>query len=89
LYSSKRGKFYLKNGHTGSGTDIVLRYGPTGQSWTSICGDWDGNGTDGVGLFKDATSTFYLKNNFSDSATDIRFDFGPDKKGWKPLAGNW
>jgi hypothetical protein len=52
-----------------------------------IAGDWDGNGVDGVGLFRGGNATFFLSNGF-DGVIDIKpFIFGI--VGGKPIAGDW
>ena len=52
-----------------------------------IAGDWDGNGVDGVGLFRGGNTTFFLSNGFQ-GVIDIKpFIFGV--VGGKPIAGDW
>ena len=45
--------------------DVTFAYGPAGAGWIPIAGDWDGDGTDTIGLYNPATSTFYLRNTTS------------------------
>jgi hypothetical protein len=52
-------------------------------------GDWDGNGTDTVGLYNPTTSMFYLKNSNSGGFADVAFAYGPANAGWTPIVGDW
>ena len=54
---------------------------------TPIAGDWDGDGKDNVGLYRDANSTFFLSNTFKGSVDFTPVIFGnPDTR---PIAGDW
>jgi len=55
-----------------------------------LAGDWNGNGTDTVGLYHPKTGTFYLTNSNTNGEADITFRLGPkNANGLKPLSGNW
>ena len=54
-----------------------------------IVGDWNGDGTDTVGLYDPATSMFYLKNSNSTGFADVAFGYGPGGSGWTPVVGDW
>src|SRR5262249_47522628 len=67
-------------------------YGAAG--WKPVVGDWDGSGTDTVGVFDPigqfgkAPATWYLRNSNSAGAPDIApFAYGAG--GWAPQAGIW
>jgi len=53
-----------------------------------VVGDWDGDGTDTVGVFQNSTGYWYLTNQLQDG-TVSPFQFGPINSGWTPVAGNW
>ena len=52
-------------------------------------GDWDGDGTDTVGLYRPDLGMFYLKNTHAGGTADIQFGFGPGSSDWTPLVGDW
>ena len=54
-----------------------------------LVGDWDGDGTDTVGLYAPDSSTFFLNNANATRNADIVFGFGPGGLGWMPLVGDW
>ena len=54
-----------------------------------VAGDYDGNGTDTVGLFDQSTSNFYLRNSNSSGVADVSFHYGTVGWGAKPVIGDW
>jgi len=60
------------------------------QSWVPLAGDWNGSGTDTVGLYDPVGRIFYL-NNRADGSTNavltIRTPFA--ERGWRPVTGDW
>ncbi|MCC8994427.1 MAG: hypothetical protein LM550_12230, partial [Candidatus Contendobacter sp.] len=70
-------------------SNITFSYGPANQGWLPLVGDWDGNGTQTIGLYNPATARFYLRNSNSKGAADLTFFYGPANAGWKPLIGDW
>jgi hypothetical protein len=97
LYNPATSIFYLKYSNSAGPADLTFAYGPpdpgyngtTNVGWTPIVGDWNGDGTDTVGLYNPATGIFYLKNSNSAGPADITFAYGPGSLGWKPLTGDW
>jgi hypothetical protein len=83
------GTFFLRNTNGPGQADAAFRYGPAGASWKPIKGDWDGNGTDTVGLYDPATGAFFLRNANGPGAADLAFTFGPANAGFLPLSGDW
>lgn len=65
--------------------DATISYG---ASWMlPVCGDWDGDGKDGVGVYDTRTGTWYLRNSFSGGNPDTKFQYG-----WSaalPVVGDW
>jgi RHS repeat-associated protein len=55
-----------------------------------IVGDWNGDGTDTVGLYDPGTGNWFLKNTNSAGDADTIFSFGPGGSvGWLPVVGDW
>ena len=52
-----------------------------------LAGDWDGNGTDTVGVYRNAI--FYLRNSNDNGIADLTFSYGWVSAGIIPLAGDW
>jgi len=92
VFNPANGQWLLTNGINGTN---VANSSPTpnfqfslGQNGdTPIVGDWDGNGIDGVGVFRGGNSTFFLSNGFQGTVDIKPFIFG--SLGSKPLAGDW
>ena len=89
LFNPVYNKFLLKNSHAGGYADEIFNFGPAGEGWVSIAGDWDGDGIDTIGLFSPESSKFYLKNSHTGGISDEIFKFGPSGAGWIPIAGDW
>ena len=91
--SSKIGVFqrrcwYLDD--DGSGTwnagDRANSFGAPG--WTSVIGDWNGDGTSKIGIYKDGTWYLdYNGNGVWDAGIDKVYIFGT--VGWTPIVGDW
>jgi lysophospholipase L1-like esterase len=52
-----------------------------------VAGDWDGDGTDGIGIFDVSTGTWHLRTEASAGEADAVFPYG--LPGWKPVVGDW
>jgi hypothetical protein len=61
-------------------------FGSVGQ--TPIAGDWNGDGTDGIGVYDPTTSTFLLRNT-ADSLGPPDFTFTFGAAGFLPVVGDW
>jgi hypothetical protein len=48
-------------------------------------GDWDGNGTDTIGIYRNGS--FYLRNENTNGFAELIFALG--NPGDMPIAGNW
>jgi CSLREA domain-containing protein len=77
------GALYLKNQNTTGIADVQINYGLGGDY--PIVGDWDGNGTVTIGIYRDGS--FYLRNSNTIGVADIVFPFGTP--GDQPIAGDW
>jgi hypothetical protein len=63
--------------------DWTAVYGNPGD--TPLVGDWDGDGVDTIGVYRDGV--FYLRNSNTTGTADITFAYG--NPGDIPLAGRW
>ena len=73
----------------GSPVIDTVAYGAPG--WTGLTGDWDGNGSDTIGVVDPTGAsglTWFLRNSDSAGPPDVAaFSFGA--VGWVPVAGDW
>ena len=61
-------------------------------SEVAIAGDWDGDGTDGVGIFHPGSNTFYLRNDLTTGPAQLTVFLDPAlgyPASAQPLAGDW
>jgi len=89
LYYPDVGVFMIDT-NPGSDTTIApFLFGPVDPgNIYPVVGDWNGDGTDTVGVFDITTGVWWLTNNLSDG-TVAGFQFGPPNSGWIPVVGNW
>lgn len=87
LYDQSSGFFFLRNDHSPGGANFTIGFGPAGQNWRPLAGDWDGDGIDTIGLYAPATGAFFLRNANSPGPADVVFGYGPPTAA--PLAGDW
>jgi CSLREA domain-containing protein len=83
VFRPSNGLLYLKNKNESGFADIALNYGMGGDY--PVTGDWDGNGTDTIGVYR--AGTFYLRNENTNGFAEIVFPFG--QAGDQPVAGDW
>src|SRR6266508_3129854 len=83
VYRPSNGLLFLKNTNTTGIADVAINYGIPGDY--PVTGDWDGNGTDTIGVYRNGT--FYLRNSNTVGFADIVFPFG--LPGDQPVAGDW
>jgi hypothetical protein len=76
------GQWYLRHG---DGSETVFFYGNPGDY--PMMGDWDGDGIDTPGLYRQSDGFVYLRNSNSQGIADIRFFFG--NPGDIPIAGDF
>ena len=86
-------RFFLDEGPRGySGTypgEVGYQFGLVGD--VAIIGDWDGNGTDDLGVYRPTTSRYYLdegaRGYTGQTAGELGYQFG--LPGDIPLIGDW
>ena len=83
VFRPSNGLLYLKNSNKSGFADAALNYGLAGDY--PVVGDWDGNGTVTIGIYRG--NTFYLRNENTIGFATIVFDFG--QVGDQPIAGDW
>jgi peptidyl-Lys metalloendopeptidase len=83
VFRPSNGLLYLKNSNDTGFADVALNYGLPGDY--PVVGDWDGNGTVTIGIYRNRT--FYLRNENTLGFATIVFDFG--QAGDQPIAGDW
>ena len=83
VFRPSDGALYLKNSNTNGFADIAINYGLGGDY--PVVGDWDGNGTDTFGVYRDGT--FLLRNSNTLGFANITVAFG--SPGDQPIAGDW
>jgi hypothetical protein len=66
-----------------SDTETTYKYGRAGDF--PICGDWDGNGVDGVGVLRGPT--WFLRNAASGGPANLQFNYGLSSD--FPIVGDW
>ena len=83
VFRPSNGLLFLKNTNTAGFADLSINYGNTGDF--PVTGDWDGNGTDTIGIYRNGV--FYLRNSNTIGFADIVFAFGAP--GDQPVVGDW
>ena len=82
--------FFLRNSNSPglpATPDVSVPFGASGD--VPLVGDWDGNGTFTIGVYRPSNSTFYLKNSNSAGLPDIIVPFGASGGDDLPVVGDW
>jgi len=83
VFRPSNGALYLRNLNVTGFADVAINYGLAGDY--PVVGDWDGNGTDTIGIYRNGT--FYLRNSNTLGIADLTVAFG--SAGDQPIAGDW
>ena len=83
VFRPSNGAIYLKKTNTSGFADSQLNYGTGGDY--PVAGDWDGNGTDTIGIYRNGV--FYLRNSNTIGFADFVIPFGAP--GDQPVVGDW
>ncbi|MEP7053747.1 MAG: hypothetical protein ABI912_00680 [Actinomycetota bacterium] len=81
--------FHLRNSNTAGPDDVVVSYGRTDRDFP-IVGDWDGNGTDTVGVVR-GPNLWLLRNSSGNGPAEVSFAYGSAQPGLIefPVVGDW
>jgi hypothetical protein len=79
--------WYLRNSNSPGAPDVApFAYGAAG--WVPVAGDWNGDGSDTVGVYQPGAAFWYLRNSNTPGAPDGgAFAYGMGH--WAPVAGRW
>jgi hypothetical protein len=83
VYRPSDGTLYLRYTNTTGYADLAIPYGLPGDY--GIAGDWDGDGIDTIGIYRNGV--FFLRNSNTAGYAEVAFSFG--QSGDLPLAGDW
>ena len=76
---------FLRNQATPGPVEMRFRFALPGDR--PVVGDWNGDGRDGIGVYRPRTMEWYLRDTASPGLPHHRFRFGlPDDL---PVPGNW
>jgi hypothetical protein len=84
VYSS--GTWYLRNTNTTGGADITASFGGDPAD-LPVVGDWNGDGVDTIGVYRNTTGVFFLSNSNVSPSVAYSFVFGNPND--QPFAGKW
>jgi hypothetical protein len=90
IYRASEGRFYIMNqlGTSGGGlgaADFSFLFGNPGDE--PFVGDFDGNGKDSIGLYRESAGFVYFRNTLTTGVAHSSFYFGDP--GDHVLAGDW
>ncbi len=78
--------WFGRAGYTNGAADACGTFGAVGD--LGVTGDWDGNGTQTLGLFRPSNGTWYLRNASGGGSGDVA-PIGFASPGDLPVAGDW
>ena len=70
-------------------SDISFQFGAGGANLLPVSGDWNGDGSDTVGLYDPASGMFSLAEANTSGTSVNTFQFGPIGSSVLPVAGDW
>ena len=79
--------FELRRKNAPGPADMMFTFGAAGA--TPLVGDWDGNGSQTIGIYVPAGGAWFLKNTIAGGDADITFSYGAAGAGLLPVVGNW
>ncbi len=88
-YDARNGTFFLSDA-----AYPIVEFGPQKKFTFPVCGDWDGDGRDGIGVVRanrQGEWKWRLRNDASSGSADCRFTFLRHSEGveYEHLAGDW
>ncbi|MEO0595006.1 MAG: fibronectin type III domain-containing protein, partial [Chloroflexota bacterium] len=85
LYDAELGLWQFRDSNASGYADVVFNWGMDGDGWVGVIGDWDGDGVDGIGMYRDGL--WLLRNSATLGNANIEVRFG--EAGWQPIVGDW
>jgi len=82
----RNGMWYQRVSYTTGMSDGCFAYGDAGD--VPVTGDWDGNGSRTVGVFRQSTGVWYLRNGTGGGNSDVT-PFALGSPGDIPVVGDW
>ncbi len=82
-FRPSNGFVYVRNTNDTGFADREFFYGVASD--VPVAGDWDGDGLDSIGIYRNGT--FFLRNSNTSGFADIQFPFGAP--GDIPIVGDW
>jgi glucose/arabinose dehydrogenase len=89
LYDPPDSLFDLKSANSAGAAVRVVRFGPRGNPWIPLAGDWNGDGKTTLGFYDPANSLFRLKNSTAGGAADILLKVNSPSRHALPVVGDW
>ena len=91
LYPFASGIYWLLRNSNSAGSPSISPFVYGSRTDTPVIGDWNGDGTDTVGVVRRSGSywTWLLRNSNSSGTADISFAFGRADLGDVPVVGDW
>ncbi|HYP27133.1 MAG TPA: hypothetical protein VE262_10485, partial [Blastocatellia bacterium] len=83
VFRPTTGSLFLKNSNSTGFADLLLTYGIPNDY--PVAGDWDGDGVDSIGVYRDGN--FFLRNSNTNGMADMVIAFGTP--GDQPVVGDW
>lgn len=81
------GTWYMRASYTTGTADNVASFGYASD--TAVCGDWDGDGVETVGMYSPVNRLFYLRNVNTTGPADSMVTIANAPTGGVPVAGDW
>lgn len=85
LWKSGTFDFYAANKTPNPGPDATVDFGNSDD--IPLLGDWDGSGTDTIGVYRPSSARFFLSDSNTNPVQSIALFFG--NHGDTPLTGDW
>jgi hypothetical protein len=82
----KNGSFSLRNTNNAGAADITASFGGDASD-LPVVGDWNSNGVDTIGVYRNSTGVFLLSDSNTSPAVNYSLVFG--NPGDTPFAGRW
>ncbi|MBX3082085.1 MAG: SBBP repeat-containing protein [Anaerolineae bacterium] len=86
IFRRANANFYLRNSNTSGFADSTLTFGASTDF--PIAGDWNGDGIDTPGIYRQTTGEFYLTDNTANPAT-VTYSFVLGNPSDQPIVGDW